>query len=290
MAQFRQGYSQTNVDGQQLTINYHSQTDTEQPGFSRDAIAEFEVVANRFDATQGRSQGMVVNAVTKSGTNTFAGSFGGYFQARQVQREGLHRRSRAALLEPAGEHDVRRADPTRSRSLLRRRTDTSGSRRPTPSTSPYPSFNIDQEFPTKVAQGSRAGWTISSRRRRDSSARVSYFNNIFYAGGGATQHPSAGGTRKRETPQYNGTLTQVLSSRAVNEIRAGGTNYERLDQPSVRWKGGPFPYHPVGARELRRSSSCRAIPSAPTRSTSSSTPRPFATTTRRHMTGADATT
>ena len=80
MAQFRQGYSQTNVDGQQLTINYHSQTDTEQPGFSRDAIAEFEVVANRFDATQGRSQGMIVNAVTKSGTNTFAGTFGGYFR------------------------------------------------------------------------------------------------------------------------------------------------------------------------------------------------------------------
>jgi hypothetical protein len=52
MAQFRQGYSQTNVDGQQLTVNYHSQTDTEQPGFSRDAIAEFEVVANRFDVSQ----------------------------------------------------------------------------------------------------------------------------------------------------------------------------------------------------------------------------------------------
>jgi hypothetical protein len=57
MAQFRQGYAQTNVDGQQVTVNYHSQTDTEQPGFSRDAIAEFEVIANRFDATQGRSRG-----------------------------------------------------------------------------------------------------------------------------------------------------------------------------------------------------------------------------------------
>ena len=31
------------------------------------------------------------------------------------------------------------------------------------------------------------------------SARVSYFNNEFYAGGGATSHPSAGGTRKRTT-------------------------------------------------------------------------------------------
>jgi outer membrane receptor protein involved in Fe transport len=32
----------------------------------------------------------------------------------------------------------------------------------------------------------------------------------------------------------------------VNEIKAGLTNYRRLDQPSARWKGGPFPYHPVG--------------------------------------------
>jgi Carboxypeptidase regulatory-like domain len=87
MAQFRQGYSQTNVDGQQLTINYHSQTDTEQPGFSRDAIAEFEVVANRFDATQGRSSGMVVNAITKSGTNNFTGSVGGYFRDDKFNAE-----------------------------------------------------------------------------------------------------------------------------------------------------------------------------------------------------------
>ena len=52
--QNRQGYSQTNVDGQQTTVNYHSGGDNEQVGFSRDAIQEFQVVANRFDATQGR--------------------------------------------------------------------------------------------------------------------------------------------------------------------------------------------------------------------------------------------
>jgi hypothetical protein len=34
LVQFRQGYSQTNVDGQQMTINYHSQTDAEQVGFT----------------------------------------------------------------------------------------------------------------------------------------------------------------------------------------------------------------------------------------------------------------
>ena len=80
LVQNRQGYAQTNVDGQQITTNYHSTPDSEQPQISRDAIAEFQVVANRFDATQGRSSGMVVNAITKSGTNALTGTFGGYFR------------------------------------------------------------------------------------------------------------------------------------------------------------------------------------------------------------------
>ena len=120
MVQFRQGYSQTNVDGQQLTINYHSQTDTEQIGFSRDAIAEFEVVANRFDATQGRSSGMIVNAVTKSGTNSFAGTFGGYFRDDKFNAKDFIEHRVLDVLQSAGEHDVWWADPPRSDPLLRR--------------------------------------------------------------------------------------------------------------------------------------------------------------------------
>src|SRR5436309_13655900 len=77
----RQGYGTTNVDGQDVTINYNSSTDSEQSGFNKDAIGEFEVIANRFDASQGRSAGMVVNAVTKAGTNVYAGTFGGYFRS-----------------------------------------------------------------------------------------------------------------------------------------------------------------------------------------------------------------
>src|SRR5206468_4584732 len=37
-------------------------------------------LSNRFDATQGRSSGMQINAVTKSGSNTPSGSFAGYFR------------------------------------------------------------------------------------------------------------------------------------------------------------------------------------------------------------------
>jgi len=93
LVQNRQGYAQTNVDGQQITTNYHSTPDSEQPQFSRDAIAEFQVVANRFDATQGRSSGMIVNAITKSGTNALTGTLGGYFRNDRFNAEDpiLHR-------------------------------------------------------------------------------------------------------------------------------------------------------------------------------------------------------
>jgi hypothetical protein len=68
------------VDGQQVTQNIASGGGVGNPMFSRDAIAEFQFIANRFDATQGRSSGVQVNAITKSGTNTAAGTFSGYFR------------------------------------------------------------------------------------------------------------------------------------------------------------------------------------------------------------------
>src|SRR5262249_33101728 len=71
---------QLNVDGQQATSTQSYTGFSPQPRFSRDAIGEFQLVSSRFDATQGRSMGVQVNAVTKAGTNSFSGSFGGYFR------------------------------------------------------------------------------------------------------------------------------------------------------------------------------------------------------------------
>jgi hypothetical protein len=68
---------QLNMDGQQVTTNLTGGTN---PRYSRDAIAEFQFLSSRFDATQGRSSGVQVNAVTKSGTNSPSGSFSGYFR------------------------------------------------------------------------------------------------------------------------------------------------------------------------------------------------------------------
>ena len=45
-----------------------------------EAIQEFQVLTSQFDAEFGRSTGAVLNAVTKSGGNSFHGSAFGYFQ------------------------------------------------------------------------------------------------------------------------------------------------------------------------------------------------------------------
>jgi hypothetical protein len=69
---------QLNLDGQ--TVTNLVAVGFGQPRYSRDAIGEFEFITNRFDASQGRSSGVQVNAVTKSGTNTPSGTFSSYFR------------------------------------------------------------------------------------------------------------------------------------------------------------------------------------------------------------------
>ncbi|HEY5619829.1 MAG TPA: carboxypeptidase-like regulatory domain-containing protein, partial [Vicinamibacterales bacterium] len=73
-----------NMDGVQVTSMMGPGG---QPRLSRDVIAEFQFISNRYDATQGRSAGAQVNAITRSGTNTFAGSFGGYFRSSSWNAE-----------------------------------------------------------------------------------------------------------------------------------------------------------------------------------------------------------
>jgi hypothetical protein len=70
---------QLNLDGQEITQST-SVTTFGQPGISREAIGEYQVVTNMFDVTNGRSAGIQVQAITRSGTNDFAGSAYGYFR------------------------------------------------------------------------------------------------------------------------------------------------------------------------------------------------------------------
>jgi hypothetical protein len=51
-----------------------------QPHFSQDAISQFQIITNRFDATSGRSAGIYVNVQTKTGANQMHGGGFGYFR------------------------------------------------------------------------------------------------------------------------------------------------------------------------------------------------------------------
>src|ERR1017187_7138265 len=73
------GKLQINVDGQQVTQNSASYSCGE-PQYSQDAIDQFQIITNRFDATLGRSSRMQVNVQTKSATNQFHGNLSGYFR------------------------------------------------------------------------------------------------------------------------------------------------------------------------------------------------------------------
>jgi hypothetical protein len=73
------GKLQINVDGQQVTQNAAGDSFGE-PQYSQDAIDQFQIITNRFDATLGRSSRIQINVQTKSGSNQFHGTLYGYFR------------------------------------------------------------------------------------------------------------------------------------------------------------------------------------------------------------------
>ena len=79
---------QLNLDGQQITQKVAG-SGFGQPKFSRESIAEFQIVTNMFDITQGRSAGMEIQAISKSGTNNFSGSTYGYFRSDSLNSADL---------------------------------------------------------------------------------------------------------------------------------------------------------------------------------------------------------
>jgi hypothetical protein len=239
------GDFQINVDGQAVTqLVTGAVTSTKgQPRFNRDAIAEFEFLSSRFDATQGRSSGLQVNAVTKSGTNTPAGSFAGYFR---------HDRFNAA------DHVANRVLPYQNQQLsatlggpIRRDrihifANYQYEREPQTKvyTTPFAHFNRDAHVTRKeTLAGARLDAQFSPRARL--SVRGNRWRLDEPSGGGGTSTPSAAGGEVGGADQLLFSLTQVLSSRTVNEVKVGYAGsiiepYFNLTNPRARFGiGGP---------------------------------------------------
>jgi hypothetical protein len=235
------GSFQLNVDGLRVTQNQTAGFG--QPKYSKDAIAEFEFVANRFDASQGGSSGTLVNAVTKSGTNALAGTFSGYFRDDALMAKDF-------IADRVLPYSDTQLSWTLGGPILRDRLHFFGNyeleREPQTfnHTSAYPSFNFDHSGTRTEDKGlARLDYQISPRSRISARANKSVVDMPFdqrYTGG-ATRHPSSSITTNRHSSDLGVTFTQVLGARAVNEVRGTYAGYYWIQQSIVPWPNHPYP-------------------------------------------------
>jgi hypothetical protein len=234
--QDRQGFFQTNVDGQSVTLTVCCAQN--QPRYSRDSIAEFQLTTNRFDATQGRTMGMMVNAITKSGTNTVRGHVRRLLPPRQLERRGLHSEEGAALQGHAGQRHVRRTDHQGSRHFFgnyeyERNPKTfafGGPNGPFPTAGP--NINLNLQSTDKLQQGGvKADVQFNPRNRL--TGRYSHYKfdqPIQNVAALNTTNPSNATANNRFVDQYFATYTSVLSNNTINEIKGGlASNYYTLE-------------------------------------------------------------
>jgi hypothetical protein len=234
---------QINVDGQQVTSNLTGSTS--QPRISQDAIAEFQFVSSRFDATQGRSSGVQVNAITKSGTNTFLGTLSGYFRddkfnaADPISGKVLPYEQQQVGVTVGGPlitdrmHFFGYAEYDRNPSTVGFDTI-------------YPSFNflIESKRKTQMA-GMRVDYQISPQTRL--MVKTTHFRNtIPYAGNtGANNHPASLYENETSMGGVAGSLTQVLGDSVVNEIRGGWQSMYYTRENYTSW-----PSHPAASQGI----------------------------------------
>ena len=237
--QDRQGFFQVNVDGQQVTqLICCSQ---QQPRYSRDAIAEFELITNRFDATQGRSQGMVVNAITKSGTNTPAGTFSGYFRDDRMNAADFIQKR----ILPYADQQL---SGTFGGPIRRDRIHIFGNyefeREPRTVTfnSPYPTFNIDLPGTRKQHTAGLRGDAQFTPQSHLQLRYSRYYQLLPTQNtGGNALHPSSSQSIRRESDQVWLQQAWVLTNRTVNQLKGGISKFHWALLPDVKWQGGAFP-------------------------------------------------
>jgi hypothetical protein len=211
------GDFELNIDGQQLTM--HAGAGAPEPHFSKDAIAEFEYLSSRFDATQGRSSGMQINAVTKSGTNVYSGGFSGFFRHDRFNSADFV----AGRVLPYNDqqYSVIFGGPIR-RDRVHFFANYEYEREPRTAvwTTPYPSFNLDlSRLHTDKKGGVRIDAQFSPRTRL--MLRGSTWSAVKPADGDSDTTPTETFDTLDKATQLLATLTQVVNINFVNEVKLG---------------------------------------------------------------------
>jgi hypothetical protein len=229
---------QLNIDGQQVTNN--GRAGAANPRVSAEAVGEFQFVASRWDASQGRSNGVLVNAVTKSGSNTSTGAFTASFRSDKFNAEDF-------VQKRVLPYKNRRFNGTFGGPLRRDRAHyfVYYERESEPSTitfnSPYPSFNIDQARDVLDWNGgARLDFQVGSQQHLMIRGTKWHRTDPAYSAlNGATSHPSAQGYSSAQSDTFFATFSKVLGSRGLNEIKGGFTGATERNRSVVTWSGHP---------------------------------------------------
>jgi hypothetical protein len=216
---------QLNLDGQEITQQVAG-SGFGQPKFSREAIAEFQIVTSLFDITQGRSLGIQVQAISRSGTNNLDGSVYGYFRDDSLNaRDFIANRVLPYANQQIGMTIGGPVVKDRAHYFV------SVERENEPNTiitSPPQLAGQTFSFDTKLVQNSllgRGDWQI--RPGDHLSGRASYWDwdNPFTQVSG-TEHPSQAAARSRTAINVGATWARAVSDRTLQEVRVGYSHFD----------------------------------------------------------------
>jgi Carboxypeptidase regulatory-like domain len=221
---------QLNIDGQQVSADIGTGG---QPKYSQDSIAEFQFISNRFDATMGRSTGVQVNAVTKSGANQMSGLVRGNFRNSRFNAENPV----LARVEPIDNQQLSTAvgGPI-VKNKLHYFVNYEYEREPRTSiwNTPYKAFNVDLNGTNDQKKGGvRLDYQLSTRTRVMGKISAGRLWEPF--GVGNQQHPAATGTNSEYNDEYLLALTHVVTNRALNEVKVGKAVFGLANANLTTW-------------------------------------------------------
>ena len=244
------GKFQINVDGQQVTQNTADQS-FGQPQYSRDAMDQFQVITNRFDATLGRSAQIQINAQTKAGTNNYHGTAYGYFRSDNFNAAD-------PIAQKVLPFSDRQYGGTIGGPILKDRLwffgAYEGEKQPaTLYLVPIGFGGQTFTFASPLSTNSylvRTDWQVNANNRLSVRATGYTWGNPF-TGPGGTQHPSRAADRTRTAYAVFGTWSQTIGNAIVNEVKAGFNHFDWDNEALVASQeyrfttntiGGPYNY------------------------------------------------
>lgn len=218
---------QLNLDGQQVTQKISGGFG--QPRFSREAIAEFQIITNLFDITQGRSAGLQVQAISRSGTNTNSGSLYGFFRDDRLN-------AKDPITNTVLPYENQQIGGSFGGPIIQSKMHyfvsyeyerEPGTRSATPTALPGQTFII----PFKNSQSSvlgRADYELSAQDRLTARGSFWTWENPFVLG--TTGHPSNASVQTKQATNVLGTWSRVLSDSKIQELKIGYNNFQWANQ------------------------------------------------------------